>query len=154
MNLFNENITPANEGIPPRLFDEIIKTNHSCRFFKDMGIVVSALGEGYAQVKCRIDEIHMNPRGLAHGAVYCAILDTAMGMAIRTINYNCVTINFSSNFIRSAKMGELLTGTARLDHSGRKIFFAKGELINEENKLILTSTGSFHNKGKFLEDLN
>ncbi len=151
MKTMEEKIIPVNKGIPEKLFDEIIKTNLSCRFFIDMGIYVSALDRGYAEIKCRIHEGHINPRGLAHGAVYCAILDTAMGMVIRTVNYNCVTIQLSSDFIRSAKLGEMLTGKAHLDHHGKKIFFAKAQLFNEKGDLLLTSSGSFYNKGPFIE---
>jgi len=150
MDDWKKSFSPENRGVSQELFDEIIKTNLDCRFFNDMAIYVSALGHGSSELKCQIHEGHINPRGIAHGAVYFAILDTAMGMAIRTLNSNCVTIQFASSFIRSAKKGDILTGKATIDHSGKKIFFARGELFDQDGNLILTATGSFYNKGTFL----
>ncbi len=150
MDDFGKSIIPENQGIPDDLFKDIIKTNLSCRFFQEMGIYVSALGPGFAEIKCRINEKHINPRGIAHGAVYFAVLDTAMGMAIRTINYNCVTIQFASSFVSSVKEGDLVIGKAEIDHAGRSVFYAQGRLYDQNEKLINTASGSFYNMGTFL----
>lgn len=141
---------PLNNGISQELFDAIIKSNLDCNFHMEMGIHVTELAPSFAEIKCIVSENHLNPRDIAHGALFFAILDTAMGMAVRTLGFNSVTIQCSSSFIKPAVKGEVLTGRARIESSGKNIYFASGELFDSKEILIASTVASFFNRGSFL----
>jgi uncharacterized protein (TIGR00369 family) len=53
-------------------------------FAERLGAEVSATGEGKATVHFEAREEHLNPAGTLHGGVLATLVDTAMGMAVRT----------------------------------------------------------------------
>jgi len=53
-------------------------------FAERLGAEVSATGEGEATVRFEAREEHLNPAGTLHGGVLATLVDTAMGMAVRT----------------------------------------------------------------------
>jgi acyl-coenzyme A thioesterase PaaI-like protein len=53
-----------------------------------------------------------------------------------------MTITLTSNFISPLK-GPLLRANARVTGGGKTIFFAEGEIVDGDNKLIASATGSF-----------
>lgn len=53
-------------------------------FAERLGAEVSATGEGKATVRFEAREEHLNPAGTLHGGVLATLVDTAMGMAVRT----------------------------------------------------------------------
>jgi uncharacterized protein (TIGR00369 family) len=46
-----------------------------------LGFQIEEVAEGHARARLTIADEHRNPNGVAHGAVYFAMVDTAMGAA-------------------------------------------------------------------------
>ena len=146
-------IKVLNKGLPEKLFDKIVQANVNCNYHKHFDLYLTELGPGVAKMSLRIQDFHINPRNIAHGAVAYALLDTAMGMAIRTINRNVVTLQSSMNHISVAELGDDLFTEAKVVDYGKKIIVAESEVFNQKGILVAVSRGTFYDKGIFCEEV-
>jgi uncharacterized protein (TIGR00369 family) len=100
-----------------------------------------------AAVELDMTEGHLNGLGVAHGGVLVAALDYALGMSG---SYQpppadrrwCMTITLTTNFVSPLK-GKLLRTDSRLTGGGKTIFFAEGEITDENGTLVASAMGSF-----------
>jgi len=102
-------------------------------------------GDGRATVSLELDERHMNPNGVAHGAVAFTLMDTAMGAAVMSVvedGNNCATIEIHTRFHRGAPAGRL-TAEATILNAGRRIIHLEARTLDDAGKLIASATGSF-----------
>ena len=116
-------------------------------FNKLVGFRLVEWEEGKASAELNMSEDHLNGLGIAHGGVLLAGLDYALGMsgcyrAPPEGRRLCMTITLTSNFI-SPLQGNLLRANARVTGGGKTIFFAEGEIVDENNKLVASASGSF-----------
>lgn len=79
-----------------------------------------------------------NPVGILHGGVIAAIMDEAMGIAIYTLDDTnfFVAINLVTDFLRSAKLGEVVTARAKVVRRGRRIIHAECNIFNAAGELL------------------
>jgi uncharacterized protein (TIGR00369 family) len=54
------------------------------------------------------------------------------------------TIEMHVNFINPAKVGSVLTATSVVVRQGKKVIFMKAEMVDEHNKCIAVSSGTFY----------
>lgn len=96
--------------------------------------------------------------GILHGGVISSVLDMAGGMTvmasaihkhahatpeeITAIISRCSTIDLQISYLRPGK-GELFTAKANLVKSGKTICFARMELINQDDLLIASGSGTY-----------
>jgi len=98
----------ANLGIDPALFAYICQSVENTPFYKLIGIQLTALGPGEAEIQLKAAPQHTNPLGLLHGGVLMSIADAAMGNAIRSLGIKGVTADCSISFLASASLDGLL----------------------------------------------
>ncbi len=140
-----------NKGINPKLFYEIIKLNEECFFHNHVNLHVIELGPGQAKIETHIEKKHMNPFNIVHGGVLFSIGDTAMGVAIRTMNLSSVTIDCQINYLKPANKGDIIIGKGQVVKVGRKIIVAQSEILNSKGQKLAILTGTFYNTGKVME---
>ncbi|MFV1989574.1 MAG: PaaI family thioesterase [Acidimicrobiales bacterium] len=102
-------------------------------------------GEGTAVAKVTLDERHLNPNAVAHGAVSFTLMDTAMGAAVMSILDEgdlCATIELHTRFHRAARSG-VLTAEATIVSGGRRIVQLEARTLDRDERLIASATGSF-----------
>ncbi len=144
---------PKNEGLNNRLFETIIKLNRECPFHNFMGIYITELRPGEAVLELAINENHINPREIAHGGVAFSLADTAMGFAIRTLNYHGATIEMNINYIKAAGKSDILKATGRVVDIGSRFSVVQAQVVNQEGEKIAVSRSTFYNLGKLVQDL-
>lgn len=108
-----------------------------------MRLTGETAGSGTAAVQ--IAEQHLNPNGVAHGAVLFALVDTAMGKATMSVvadGMYCASVELSLRFIRPAARGELIA-EATVVKRGRSIVHLDARVHDAEARLIATATGTF-----------
>ena len=72
----------------------------------------------------RLLERHCNSRGIVHGGFLSSFGDGLAATAVfREINRASVTIKLNTEFLRSAKEGEWLQGTAQVNHATKNTAF-------------------------------
>jgi uncharacterized protein (TIGR00369 family) len=79
-------------------------------FAERLGAEVSATGKGQATVAFEAREEHLNPAGTLHGGVLATLVDTAMGMAVRTATDEDdvpATSQLTVTYLRPGKPGPL-----------------------------------------------
>ena len=113
---------------------------------------LSSLGPLYARnegsgvvIGLRIEEKHLNTRGVAHGGMLVTLADSAMGIVIamsRTPPHPMVTVNLSADFADVARAGDWTEARVDVQKMGKRLAFASCQLWVGE-KRILRASGIF-----------
>jgi acyl-CoA thioesterase len=114
-------------------------------FAELLGFEVAERGDGTCRVVMDVDERHMNPHGLVHGAVLYALADTGMGGALSSVldeGELCSTIEIKINYLRPWRSGTLRSDT-RLVSRGRSTATLQSEVFDGENRQLALATGTF-----------
>ena len=92
-----------------------------------------------------VDERHLNPDGVAHGAVLFAMVDTAMGkatMAVVDEGCHCASIEVQLRFLRPGGAG-VHDAVATVVKPGRTIVHLAADITGPDGRLVATATGTF-----------
>jgi fumarylpyruvate hydrolase len=101
---------------------------------------------GEAEARLELQPHHCNKRGVVHGGVLSALLDTALGAAVIASipkEWWCATTSLSVQFLEGVRSG-VLTCTGRVLRRGKRVAFAGGEVRDEAGKLVASAQGSWH----------
>lgn len=108
-----------------------------------LGLDVVRASEGRAEALLQLRPDHRNKRGVAHGGVVSALLDTALGAAVVSTMAPeewCGTLELSVQFRDPARHGPL-TGRGRVARRGRRIAFAEGEVVDGNDRVVAAAHG-------------
>ncbi len=86
-----------------------------------------------------IGEQHLQPFGIAHGGVYCAVHEsTASTAAFIWFGGKGVVVgtNNSTDFLRQAKVGDVITVTATPIHRGRTQQLWHLDSVDQDGRLV------------------
>jgi uncharacterized protein (TIGR00369 family) len=87
---------------------------------------------------------HLNPEGTVHGGVAATLLDTCMGLAVKTMldkGDASTTLEFKISFLRPVtKETGLLRAEGSVLASGRRIGAAEGRLTDGNGRLLAHAT--------------
>ncbi|MFN3215104.1 MAG: PaaI family thioesterase [Acidimicrobiales bacterium] len=110
-----------------------------------LGLEIEHGEPGTAIARIALDERHLNPNGVAHGAVLFAMVDTAMGAATMSLldaGRFCATVDIRLNFIRPAAGGTLSAHTTVIK-KGKAIVHLESRVTDDTDRLIATAAGTF-----------
>src|SRR5512137_2735887 len=100
------------------------------RFTNYLGMQVEPRADGGAIVRLALGPQHRNSRGVVHGGVVSALLDTALGAAVVASlpkEWWCATTSLSVQFIEGVHGGEIVA-TGEVLRRGPTTAFAAGEV--------------------------
>ncbi len=132
-----------NLGIDERLFDHIVGTAEDMPFYTLLGVSISAVGPGYAELSVTTRRDHANPLGTVHGGLLLTMADGAMGNAIRSLGMIGVTVDCSTAMISPTPFGEKIVAQGRVLKAGRNMIFAESKVFAGE-KLLADTRGTFY----------
>ncbi len=115
-------------------------------FNEYLGTKVEFLESGTARVVLDLKPHHLNMRGVAHGGVISALLDSALGGAVISSipkEWWCATIHLSINYLDGPRAGRLVA-TGQVTRRGARVAFAGGEVRDESGRLLASAEGSWH----------
>jgi uncharacterized protein (TIGR00369 family) len=117
-------------------------------FVEALGFKLVRIGDGEAELRLALQELHFNSFRVAHGGVSMTLLDVAMAHAARSINRDradfgpgVVTIEMKTSFMRPGE-GEL-RAIGRLLHRTATLAFCEGEILGSDGERIAHATGTF-----------
>ena len=109
-----------------------------------LGYDVIDVTEGRVVVTARPDGGQLNPSGTVHGGVAATLLDTCMGLAIRSTlpkQFGSTTLEFKISFVRPITPD---TGAIRAEgvvlNCGRRIGTAEGRITDSNGQLLAHGT--------------
>src|SRR5699024_10627595 len=95
------------------------------------------------RLKLPIKPSFHNIQHIVYGGIFASILDTSMGMTLRSTGYDVVTsLDMYMHFLNPAKEGTIYW-TGVVIHHGRATALVKAELVNEDDEILAYSTGAF-----------
>ncbi|TRZ65273.1 MAG: PaaI family thioesterase [Rhodocyclaceae bacterium] len=101
--------------------------------------------QGNSIIALRIEDKHLNIRGIAHGGMLVTLADSALGIALsmsRTPPQPMVTVNLTTDFVDSAHPGDWVEAHVDIQRVGKRMAFANCYLHVGE-KRILRASGVF-----------
>ena len=105
---------------------------------------IKAEGEAL-RVGLPLERRHGNPMGWAHGGLLVTVADMVMGMGsgfATGIRWPHPTVSLSTEFVRGARLGEWLEGTARIARRTVNFCFCSCDLVCG-GEIVLMASGVF-----------
>lgn len=131
----------TDSAIPPG-FAPIRRTSP----FLDLVGPIYVKTEGRSRVVgVRLEEKHLNTRGIAHGGVLVALADSALGINLSYYDdppQPMVTVSLSTDFLLPAKRGDWLEAHVQVQRKGVHLAFASCNLMVGE-RVVLRASGVF-----------
>lgn len=109
-----------------------------------IGYDIVEAAAGRAVVTGSSSEEHLNPEGTVHGGIAATLLDTCMGLAVRSMlqkGYALTTLEFKISFLRpiTRETGALRAEGSLLSY-GRRAGAAEGRLTDSSGRLLAHGT--------------
>ena len=109
-----------------------------------LGYDVTEAAKGRAVVAITPDGAHLNPSGTVHGGLAATLLDTCMGLAVRSMldkGFAQTTLEFKISLVRpiTPDTGEIRAEGVVLSR-GRRIGTAEGRLTDAQDRLLAHGT--------------
>jgi uncharacterized protein (TIGR00369 family) len=111
---------------------------------------VFEMGEkGAKRYALRVDQRHINGRGVVHGGMLLTFADAALGQAAwdATDRAPSVTLNMQAHFLRGAREGDLIEVNPRLMRATRALLFIRGD-FTVQGETIMTVASLWKLLGK------
>ncbi len=113
--------------------------------FADLiGLRVDEQRAGYSRCSLELDERHLNPHRVAHGAVLYALADTGMGSALYpTLDPGqiCATIQITIHYFKPVAGGAVECAT-QLVNRGKSVAHLESR-ISAGERLVATASGNY-----------
>ncbi|HEY0938911.1 MAG TPA: hotdog fold thioesterase [Steroidobacter sp.] len=107
-----------------------------------LGLTLASIEPGRASCQLTVRLELVNSHNFCHGGVIFALADTALAYASCSTNRSGVTQAASINFIRPAKLGDVLTATAVVEQDGRRASACSVRVTNQLNQLVALVTAA------------
>ena len=107
-------------------------------FYRHLGINLTRLGRGRADIELRVGEHLTQGAGVAHGGVAASMIDSAVGLALCTLLRSrelITTVELKLNYITPAKPG-LLKATGLILRKGKSIAVGEAEVRDVKRELV------------------
>lgn len=143
-------VVPKNKGIDQKLFDAMIKTNKECPYHNMLEMYITELDQGEAVLEMPISEKHLNPRDIVHGGATLSLIDTALGMAAKSLNNIVVTLEMNTNFLKPVQLNETITAFGRVVKPGKSVLVVESEVFNDKGDKVAVGRGTYYVIGTFI----
>jgi uncharacterized protein (TIGR00369 family) len=120
-------------------------------FLASLGPLFAKSTEGGLVIAMRIEEKHLNTRGIVHGGMLVTLADSALGIAIATAGQgqadtarprSFVTVSLSVDFIASAHEGDFVEAHVDIEKVGARLAFATC-FLQAGTRRVLRASGVF-----------
>ena len=127
----------------------INELNQAGGFNHHNGIMILDWQDGLAALRVDLAHDHLNPLGLVHGGLYASMLDVALAMSgsYRPAPeglYPGLTLSLTTQYIAPLQLQDSFAiAKARRTGGGKTVFFAKGEVLAPDGRVIASASGVF-----------
>ena len=110
-----------------------------------LGFRVKSVELGQAVIEIEMTEHHVNPSGTMHGGVFCAIADTAMGVAFATMleeGEALATLELKINYLKPLWNGKVLA-LGKVVKKGRTTGLVECDILDENEHLVARASSTY-----------
>ena len=111
---------------------------------RTLGYDITEAENGRVVVTAEPKDIHLNPAGTVHGGLAATMLDSCMGLAIRSTlekGVGSTTLEFKISFVRPiAPETGLIKAEGTVINRGRRIGTAEGRITDGNGRLLVHGT--------------
>ena len=116
-------------------------------FLKDefssfLGIQIDEVKEGFVQLSLKIQQIHLNGFGIAHGGICYSLADTCLAFVANSYGFHAVSVETSISHLIKVNMNDKLIATSILIHKGNSSAIFMIDIQNQDNLLVAHFKGS------------
>ncbi|MBS0528364.1 MAG: PaaI family thioesterase [Proteobacteria bacterium] len=113
-------------------------------FISHVGPLWQRTVDGAYEYALLTEDKHHNRRGVVQGGVVMTIADRTCGMTARYVTGQpaMVTVQFDTQFIDAAKIGELMISRPRVVRATRSLIFMQTE-VSAAERIVATASGVF-----------
>jgi uncharacterized protein (TIGR00369 family) len=133
---------PADDPLTHDLRERVATT----AFYRELGISVVRASRGEVELACAPTDAHLNVQGFVHGGIVATLVDTAMGLAVRSAletGRRHVTIEIGVHYVRPVRP-DRLAAVGRTVRVGSSVAFATAEVRSEDDdRMLATATGTY-----------
>ncbi len=104
-------------------------------FMKYNHMHMTALEEGFCEIRTTLTEYSLNPHGVAHGGLLFSLCDTAAGIAATSMGRDTVTQSADIHFLRPGSGTELIA-QGKVIKCGSNIAFCTTEIRDDQQRLV------------------
>jgi len=118
---------------------------------QQLGMVITAVGEGRATLAMTVRASHCNGFGLLHGGLLATLADSAFAFACNSSNTLTVASGFDIDIVKSAEVGDELVAQARCLHQGGRSGVYEVVVTRGDELIALFRGRSQRLKGRFVD---
>lgn len=123
-----------------------IDWNQTNPFRQYFGVQIEWLSDdGRAEVSLAVTENLLQAYGVAHGGVYCVLIDAVLGTAVRAAlqrDAKPATIDLNVSFLRPTGLGRI-AARAEIVKAGKSVVVGTADVLDPEGRKLATGRGSF-----------
>jgi acyl-CoA thioesterase len=113
-----------------------------------LGITLLDVANGRARLALRVGPEMLNSQGNCHGGTSFTLADVAFAVACSSTNRAGVGAHCAIDYLRPAKLGDVLTATATVSHQGSSASLVDVEVTDQDGRRIAQLRGRSHNFGR------
>jgi acyl-CoA thioesterase len=113
-----------------------------------LGIEMKVTGVGEASARMLIRDDMVNGLNVCHGGLVFALADTALAFACNAYNNQSFAASCQIEFLRPAKLGDVLLAIASEDYRGRRSGYYTVKVQNQRNEAVALFRGRSVGNGK------
>lgn len=134
-----------NESNLEKLKASFIKMNSFDPF---LGNEIEFIRPGKIKVTLKIRQDHLSSPNTGHGGVLAAMMDSLLGFTAlsKTITQDMLvaTVELKVNYLRPVFENDVLIGSAEIVSLGKSLVVVRGEVTNQDNKMVSFGVGTFN----------
>lgn len=125
--------------------------NRRNEFGKFLGIVITDIQTGRAEVAMEIHESMKNPIGSVHGGCLFTIADTAGGAAASSYGYHITTVDSSFYYLRAGLGTQSLKADAEVIKHGKRMTVVRVSVADQDGVVLAEGLFNYMSLGKEIE---
>lgn len=137
----NERFTPEEKK---ELQETLARIYKNTPYFQTLPCRVIDFDRGEVRIDFPVEERFCTADGTASAGLMTAFCDTLMGFSSRTCGYRITTLEINMNYVRHARVGELLHGMGTVVNIGEDTLLTEAVIRDDEGRLIVKSRASFY----------
>lgn len=114
-------------------------------FYRFMGIRLTKLSWGHSEIRMKVGRELTQQAGFAHGGVAASLIDSAVGLALCTMNNrgHVMTIDLQVNFLSPVQPNSTLIARGNIVHKGKRTAVGDCQVVDQNGKLVSKGNATY-----------